>query len=158
MDNLNTLLDYRYRQHYKAKNGGHGKGQDRTGAKGADMVLKVPLGTQIFDEDGATLIADLAPPGDRILLVRGGNGGFGNAHFKSSTNRAPRQANPGQPGEEMDLAEAEADRRCRTGRAAQCRQIDPACRGQRGEAEDRRLSLHHADPNLGVVGSTAAIS
>jgi GTP-binding protein len=99
--NLNTLLDYRYKQHFKAKKGGHGKGQNRSGAKGADVVLKVPPGTQILDEDGETLIADLTKPGERIVLLRGGNGGFGNARFKSSTNQAPRHANPGQHGEEM---------------------------------------------------------
>ena len=101
--NLNTLIDYRYQQHFKAKKGGHGMGQNRTGAKGADVVLKVPPGTQIIDEDGETLIADLTKPGERIVLLKGGNGGFGNAHFKSSTNQAPRHANPGQPGEEMNI-------------------------------------------------------
>src|SRR5215813_4787464 len=101
--NLNTLLDYRYQQHFKAKKGGHGKGQNRSGAKGADVVLKVPPGTQVFDADGETLIADLVNPGDRIVLLRGGNGGFGNAHFKSSTTQAPRHANPGQPGEELNI-------------------------------------------------------
>jgi len=99
--NLNTLLDYRYKQHFKAKKGGNGMGQNRTGAGGADVVLKVPPGTQIFDEDDETLIADLTEPGERIVLLEGGNGGFGNTKFKSSTNRAPRRANPGQPGEEM---------------------------------------------------------
>ncbi len=99
--NLNTLLDYRYQQHFKAKKGGHGKGQNRSGARGADVVLKVPPGTQILDEDNETLIADLTKPGDRIVLARGGNGGFGNTHFKSSTNQAPRHANPGQQGEEL---------------------------------------------------------
>src|SRR4029450_8463227 len=97
------LLDYRYKQHFKAKKGGHGMGQNRSGAKGADVVLNVPPGTQIFDEDGETLIADLVNPGDRIVLLRGGNGGFGNAHFKSSTNQAPRHANPGQSGEELNI-------------------------------------------------------
>ena len=101
--NLNTLLDYRYQQHFKAKKGGHGKGQNRTGAKGADVVLKLPPGTQIIDEDGETLIADLTEPGERIVLLKGGNGGFGNTRFKSSTNQAPRHANPGQPGEEMHI-------------------------------------------------------
>ena len=101
--NLNTLLDYRYQQHFKAKKGGHGKGQNRTGAKGADVVLKVPPGTQILDEDGDTLVADLTEPGERIVLLRGGNGGFGNTHFKSSTTQAPRHANPGQQGEEMHI-------------------------------------------------------
>jgi GTP-binding protein len=99
--NLNTLLDFRYQQHFKAKKGGNGMGQNRTGAGGADVVLKVPPGTQILDEDGETLIADLTEPGMRIVLLAGGNGGFGNARFKSATNRAPRHANPGQKGEEM---------------------------------------------------------
>lgn len=99
--NLNTLLDFRYQQHFKAKKGGNGMGQNRTGAGGADVVLKVPPGTQIVDEDGETLIADLIEPGDRVVLLTGGNGGFGNTRFKSATNRAPRNANPGQQGEEM---------------------------------------------------------
>ena len=101
--NLNTLIDFRYQQHYKAANGTHGMGRNRTGAKGADKVLLVPPGTQIFDEANETLIADLTEPGDRVLLARGGNGGFGNAHFKSSTNQAPREANPGEPGVELTL-------------------------------------------------------
>ena len=99
--NLNTLLDFRYQQHFKAKKGGNGSGQNRTGAGGADVVLKVPPGTQIFDQDEETLIADLTEPGERIVLLKGGNGGFGNARFKSATNQAPRHANPGQKGEEM---------------------------------------------------------
>jgi GTPase len=101
--NLNTLLDYRYRQHFKAKKGGHGMGQNRSGAKGADVVLQVPPGTQILEEDGETLIVDLTKPGERIVLARGGNGGFGNTHFKSSTNQAPRHANPGQKGEGLAI-------------------------------------------------------
>ncbi len=100
VDGLNTLIDYRYRQHFKAKTGGHGMGRDRHGAKGADVVLKVPVGTQILNDDNETLTADLSTLGERVLLAKGGNGGFGNAHFKSSTNRAPRRANPGQEGEE----------------------------------------------------------
>jgi len=103
VEGLNTLIDYRYQQHFFAKNGGAGMGKDRHGANGADIVLKVPVGTQIYEEDGATLIADLTEPGQRVVLLRGGNGGFGNAHFKSSTNRAPRRANPGQPGEEHTI-------------------------------------------------------
>lgn len=98
---LNTLADYRYRQHFKAKTGGHGMGKNRTGAKGADVILKVPAGTQIFDKAGEVLLADLTKAGQRILLARGGNGGFGNAHFKTSTNRAPRHVNPGEKGEEL---------------------------------------------------------
>src|SRR5215813_10218395 len=100
VDGLNTLIDYRYQQHFKAKTGGHGMGKNRSGAAGADVVLKVPKGTQIFDEDNETLLADLTEIGERTILAKGGNGGFGNAHFKSSTNRAPRRANPGLAGEE----------------------------------------------------------
>lgn len=100
VDGLNTLIDYRYQQHFKAVNGQQGMGRERSGAGGADVVLKVPVGTQIFEEDNETLIADLDTLGQRVLLAKGGNGGFGNAHFKSSTNRAPRRFNPGLPGEE----------------------------------------------------------
>lgn len=101
--NLNTLIDYRYQQHFKAKNGTPGMGKDRTGRSGADCVIKVPPGTQIFAEDRETMIADLNEPGQRALLAMGGNGGFGNARFKSPTNRAPRHTNPGQPGEELTI-------------------------------------------------------
>ena len=103
VEGLNTLIDYRYRQHFKAKNGGAGMGKDRHGANGADAVLKVPAGTQVYSEDGETVLADLTTVGQRAVLARGGNGGFGNAHFKSSTNRAPRRANAGQPGEELTI-------------------------------------------------------
>src|SRR5688500_13013037 len=85
VNGLNTLIDYRYQQHYKAKTGGHGMGSDRTGAGGDDVVLKVPAGTQIFDEDGETLLADLTEVGQRVLLAKGGNGGFGHTHFRTST-------------------------------------------------------------------------
>jgi GTP-binding protein len=98
--NLNTLIDYRYQQHFKAKSGGQGMGKDRAGANAPNVVLKVPVGTELLEEDNETVIADLDRAGKRVLLARGGNGGFGNAHFKSSTNRAPRRANPGQAGEE----------------------------------------------------------
>ncbi|WP_332713790.1 GTPase ObgE [Pelagibacterium mangrovi] len=100
VDGLNTLIDYRYQQHFKAGTGTHGMGQNRTGADGADIILKVPVGTQIFEDDGETLIADFTEVGQRQTLLEGGNGGFGNAHFKSSTNQAPRRANPGLPGVE----------------------------------------------------------
>jgi len=103
VDGLNTLIDYRYQQHFNARPGGGGMGKDRHGANGKDVVLKVPVGTQIFEEDGETLLADLTKLGQRVVLARGGNGGFGNAHFKSSTNQAPRHANPGQPGEERTI-------------------------------------------------------
>ena len=100
VEGLNTLIDYRYAQHFKARKGGNGAGSDRTGAKADDVVLKVPVGTQILEDDRETLIADLDAPGKRVLLCKGGDGGFGNAMFKSSTNRAPRRADPGWPGEE----------------------------------------------------------
>lgn len=100
VDGLNTLIDYRYQQHFKARPGGHGMGKNRAGGKGTDVVLKVPKGTQIFDEDNETLIADLTEIGQSIVLAKGGNGGFGNAYFTTSTNRAPRHANPGQEGQE----------------------------------------------------------
>jgi GTP-binding protein len=100
---LNTLIDFRYQQHFKAGRGEHGMGKDRHGANGDDKLLRVPVGTQIFEEDGETLLADLTEVGQRTVLARGGNGGFGNAHFKTATNRAPRHANPGQPGEERTI-------------------------------------------------------
>src|SRR5438105_4594137 len=99
-DGLNTLIDYRYQQHFKAQKGTNGMGKDRHGANGKAIVLKVPVRTQIFDEDRETLLHDFTALGEKFVLAEGGNGGFGNAHFKSSTNRAPRNANPGQEGEE----------------------------------------------------------
>src|SRR5215207_4569053 len=103
VEGLNTLIDYRYQVHFKAKTGGHGMGKNRAGAKAADVVLKVPAGTEILDEDGETVIADMTHVGQRVLLAKGGNGGFGNAYFTTSTNRAPRRANPGQEGQERTL-------------------------------------------------------
>ncbi len=103
VDGLNTLIDYRYQQHFKAGTGVHGMGRNRAGAKGADVVLKVPVGTQIFEEDNETLIADLTEVGQRVVIARGGNGGFGNLHFTTSTNRSPRRANPGQEGDERTI-------------------------------------------------------
>lgn len=103
VDNLNTLIDYRFQQHYEAKNGWHGMGRNRSGAGGKDCVLKVPVGTQILAEDEETIIADMTRTGERILLFRGGDGGMGNAHYKSSTNQAPRHFTPGYPGVEATL-------------------------------------------------------
>jgi GTPase len=97
---LNTLIDYRYRQHFKAPRGQNGMGQERTGKSGADVTLRVPAGTQVYAEDGETLLVDLLDPGHEVTICRGGDGGRGNVHFKSSTNRAPRRAEPGWPGEE----------------------------------------------------------
>src|SRR6202162_3324451 len=103
VNGLNTLIDYRYQQHFKAQSGEPGMGKDRHGANGKDVVLRVPIGTQVYEEDGETLLADFTRAGERVTLMKGGNGGFGNAYFKSSTNQAPRQANPGQPGEESTI-------------------------------------------------------
>lgn len=100
VENLNTLIDYRFQQHVKAKSGEGGKGKVMTGAGGADAIMKVPVGTEIYEEDGESLIVDLATPGQRYRLLKGGNGGFGNYHFKSATNQAPEFALPGQPAEE----------------------------------------------------------
>ena len=100
---LNTLIDFRYQQHFFAKNGQPGMGSQRTGRSGEDIVLKVPAGTEVIDEDEETLIADLTEVGQRVLLAQGGNGGWGNLRFKSSTNRAPSRANPGQDGVERTI-------------------------------------------------------
>jgi GTP-binding protein len=101
--NLNTLIDYRYQQHFKAQRGGHGMGQNRSGARGDDVIMEVPVGTQILEDDNETLVADLTEPGQRVLLAKGGDGGFGNTHYKSSVNQAPKRADPGWPGEERWL-------------------------------------------------------
>jgi GTP-binding protein len=100
VEGLNTLIDYRYQQHFKAETGGHGMGKNRHGANGGDAHLRVPVGTQVLDEDKETLLADLDQAGAKIVLLRGGNGGFGNTHFKGPVNQAPRHANPGLEGEE----------------------------------------------------------
>jgi len=103
VDGLNTLIDYRYQQHQKAERGGHGMGKQRHGRGGADLTLKVPVGTQVFEEDQETLIVDLTEVGQIVMVARGGNGGWGNLRFKTSTNRAPRRTNPGEEGEEWTL-------------------------------------------------------
>jgi GTP-binding protein len=103
VDGLNTLIDYRYQQHFKAGRGENGMGKDRHGANGDDKVLKVPVGTQVYDEDGETLLYDFTKIGQLILIAKGGNGGFGNAYFKSATNQSPRKANPGQPAEQHTI-------------------------------------------------------
>ncbi|MFC3228312.1 GTPase ObgE, partial [Marinibaculum pumilum] len=103
VDGLNTLIDYRYQQHFKARRGHHGMGANRTGPAADDIVMRVPAGTQILAEDKETVIADLTQVGQKVLLARGGDGGRGNAQFKSSTNQAPRRAEPGWPGQEMWL-------------------------------------------------------
>ena len=145
-DNLNTLIDYRYRQHFRAQDGRGGAGRERSGAGGEELVLRVPVGTQIMDEDNRLVLADLTRPGERLVFLRGGDGGFGNAHYKSSTNRAPRRADPGWPGKEAWVwlrLKLIAD----VGLVghAQCRQIDLSRRGLACKAEDRRLPVYHLE-------------
>ena len=103
VDGLNTLIDFRYQQHFFAKSGQRGMGQGRTGKDGDDIILRVPVGTEVMDEDQETVIADMTELGQRVLIAKGGNGGFGNLHFKSATNQAPRRANPGQEGVERTI-------------------------------------------------------
>jgi GTP-binding protein len=100
VENLNTLIDFRYTQHFRARKGGNGSGSDKTGAGAPAVVIKLPVGTEVLADDRETLLADLDRPGKRVVLLRGGDGGFGNTHFKSSTNRAPRRRDKGWPGEE----------------------------------------------------------
>lgn len=103
VDNLNTLIDFRYKQHFKAERGHHGQGRQRTGKDGKDIVIKIPVGTEILSEDKETVLADITTPGERFIFLRGGDGGFGNLHYKSSTNQAPRKSTPGWDGEEMAI-------------------------------------------------------
>jgi GTP-binding protein len=103
VDNLNTLIDFRYTQHFRARKGGNGAGSDRTGANAPAVLIRVPVGTQVLAEDRSVLLADFDRPGQRVVLLHGGDGGFGNAHYKSSTNRAPRRADKGWPGEERSV-------------------------------------------------------
>ncbi|QBY00606.1 GTPase ObgE [Rhodophyticola sp. CCM32] len=103
VDGLNTLIDFRYQQHFFAKSGQPGMGKQRTGKDGADVVLRLPVGTEVLEDDEETVIADITKVGQRVLLAKGGNGGFGNLHFKSATNQAPRRANPGLEGVERTI-------------------------------------------------------
>ena len=150
VDGLNTLIDYRYRQHVKAQKGRPGAGSNRSGASGRTVELQVPVGTQIFEEDGETLVADLTEVGARVVLAAGGQGGQGNTRYKSSTNQAPRRADPGSPRSgALGVAAAQTDRRRRTGGFAQRREVNVHRRRQRRTAKNRRLPVHHAAPESG---------
>ena len=147
VEGLNTLIDFRYQQHFFAKSGQQGMGKQRSGKDGDDIVLRVPVGTEVLAEDQQTVIADMADLGQQVVICKGGNGGFGNLHFKSSTNQAPRHANPGQPGVERTIwVAAKADCRCRFAWPAQCGQINLSGGHIQCAAKDCRLSFHHAAP------------
>ena len=145
VNGLNTLIDYRYQQHFKAERGGNGMGKDRHGANGKDKIMKVPVGTEVYEEDGETLLADLTEVGQQLHHRQRRQWRFRQRLFQivDQSGAAPRQSRPAGAGTHHPPA-AEADRRRRHHRPAQCRQVHLPRRGQRGQAEDRRLSLHHA--------------
>ena len=138
VDNLNTLIDFRYQQHFKAARGMHGMGRDRTGGTGENVVIRAPVGTQILDEQRENVLTDLTAAGQRIVLLRGGDGGFGNAHYKTSTNQAPRRADLGWAGpRNVGVVTPETDCRLRLSRSTKRREVHLLGGGDAGAAKNR---------------------
>jgi GTP-binding protein len=151
VDGLNTLIDYRYQQHFRAKTGVHGMGRNRTGAKGADIVLKVPVGTQVFEEDNETLICDLTEVGQRFLLAEAAMAASATSTSRPRPTRRRAGRTPACRARRRRSSAPEADRRRGARRAAQCGQVDIPGDRHGGQAQDRRLPLHHAASGLGVA-------
>ena len=154
--NLNTLVDFRYARRHEARSGENGRGSDQYGAAADDIVLRMPVGTIITDAETGEVLAELLEPGEKVLIAKGGDGGFGNLHFKSSTNRAPRQKTPGWPGEQQEAqARAEGAGRRRPAGHAQRGQVDADRGDLERAAEDRRLSVHHAASRISAWCASA---
>ncbi len=159
-DSLNTLIDFKYQRFYQAESGRPGQGRQMSGRAGDDLVVKVPVGTTVIDEDTLEVIADITEIGQQVLVAQGGRRGLGNIHFKSSTNRAPRKTTPGTDGEPAQPAPGdEGNGRCRPAGHAQRRQVDPDSLGVCGQAQGGRLPLHHpgAQPRRGEAGHARAL-
>ncbi len=157
---LNTLIDFRYTQHFRAPRGKGGSGSNRTGAGGADLVIKVPVGTQLLaDDEDRTLLADLTREGAACIFLKGGMGGRGNASYKTSTNRAPRQHQTGEDGRgDVAVAAPQAPRRRRPRRPSQRGQVDLPQLGHQRRSEGRRLPLHDAHARSSGSSATRAAS
>jgi GTPase len=160
-NNINTLVDFRYRRKHRAERGENGMGKHMTGRSGQDLTVLVPVGTRVFDQETEELIGELLESGQRLLVAQGGFHGIGNARYKSSTNRAPRQSKPGTPGERRDLfLRTDPAGRCRVARFPECGQVVADPQGLQCATQGRRLSLHHAlsESGRGAGRQTGAAS